>query len=253
MSIPTPKRAAVVHYHLFKNAGTSVDRILQDNFGSDWTEIEGPENRKLTPEALLDFIRANPKLKAVSSHTAVISPPETDDIDILPIVFIRHPIDRIRSAYDFERRQDAQTPGAIKAKEGDFRHYMDWRLESNSPWQVKNFHAMRLKDFHDFTPALQEERFRDNALRAMEDLPLVGLVEAFDASMEQFATAIREHFEDFCLPETVRENVTSQADRSLDDNLQAFRDRIGDATYRELETLNADDFAVYNAAKARFS
>ena len=100
------KRPVIVHFHLFKNAGTSVDRILQRNFGDRWIEIEGPNNKKLTQDALIDFIRGNPQYDAISSHTAVVSVPQYDDIEIIPIFFYRHPIDRIRSAYDFERKQD---------------------------------------------------------------------------------------------------------------------------------------------------
>ena len=79
---------------------------------------------------------------------------------------MRHPLARIRSAYDFEKKQDVQTPGAIKAKEGDFQFYMDWRMSTPTPWQVSNFHAFRLKDFHTFTPAKQTQLFLERALKA---------------------------------------------------------------------------------------
>ena len=165
------KRPVIVHFHLFKNAGTSVDKILQENFGERWIEIEGPNNRKLDPEDLIAFIRDNPQYDAISSHTAVVTVQEYEDIEIIPIFLLRHPIDRIRSAYDFERKQDAQTPGSIKAKEGDFNYYMDWRLSTPSPWQVSEFHAFRLKDFHDFTPAKQTQLFLPRAQKALDALP----------------------------------------------------------------------------------
>ncbi len=34
------QKVIVAHYHLFKNAGTSVDAILAKNFGSNWSKIE---------------------------------------------------------------------------------------------------------------------------------------------------------------------------------------------------------------------
>ena len=84
------KRPVIVHFHLFKNAGTSVDRILQRNFGDRWIEIEGPNNKKLTQDALIDFIRENPQYDAISSHTAVVSVPQYDDIEIVPILSLIH-------------------------------------------------------------------------------------------------------------------------------------------------------------------
>ncbi|MEM7491949.1 MAG: sulfotransferase family 2 domain-containing protein [Pseudomonadota bacterium] len=243
------KRPVIVHFHLFKNAGTSVDRILQNNFGEgEWAEIEGPDNKKLDPAPLVEFIRENPALKAVSSHTAVVSVPEYDDIELLPIFFVRHPIDRIRSAYDFERKQDADTPGAKRAKEGDFESYLDWRLSTPAPFQVTNFHAARLKDFHEFTPARQQHLFLPRAKTAMDALPFIGIVEDFDASMARFAEFLRPYFPEF-KASSERENTTAPGGHSLNDNLTAFKNRIGADVYAKLEQINEIDFELYELAK----
>lgn len=245
------KRPVIVHYHLFKNAGTSVDRLLHNNFGdNEWAEIEGPDNKKLSPEPLIDYIRNNPKLKAVSSHTAVISLPHTDDIEILPIVFLRHPIDRIRSVYDFEKKQNVLTPGAIKAKEGDFKSYMNWRLSSPRPGQVTNFYARRLKDFFEFTPDKQLALFLPRAKAAIEALPVVGFVEDFMGSMERISDHITPHFPDFKI-DNVRENVTSTRDSNMAENLRAFKERIGADVYRDLVAINTIDLELYEFTRRR--
>ena len=247
-----PKRPVIVHYHLFKNAGTSVDRILQRNFpDNQWAEIEGENNKKMQPEEIVDFIRNNPQLKAVSSHTAVVNIPELEDIEILPIFFMRHPIDRIRSAYDFERKQDANTPGAINAKTMDFQGYMQWRLSSANPWQVSDFHAMRLKDFHSFTPAKQRDLFLPRAKAALYALPVTGLVEQFQSSMERYSEYLKPYFPDFVV-ENVRVNVTTSKKASLEDNLNAFKKRIGAETYTQLLDVNKDDFILYESIKSEY-
>ena len=244
------KRPVIVHFHLFKNAGTSVDRILETNFGpGGWAEIEGPNSKKLEPRALLDFIRKNPDLKAVSSHTAVVSVPEAEDIEILPILLLRHPIDRIRSAYDFERKQDATTPGALKAKEGDFVDYMEWRLSSPAPWQVSNFHVMRLKDYESFTPAKLTDRLLPQAKKAVDGLPVIGFVEDFDQSMQRFEEFIKRYFPDFRV-EDVRENMTVKHNSTLEENLESFKERIGKSAYEKLVSVNASDFELYRYARA---
>ena len=63
--------AKLVHYHLFKNAGTSVDEMLRQNFGSQWIEreFEGPHNRPNT-DAVAQFLNERPDIIALSSHTA---------------------------------------------------------------------------------------------------------------------------------------------------------------------------------------
>ena len=211
-------------------------------------EIEGPNNKKLDPEPLIDFIRANPSVKAVSSHTAVVSVPDYEDIQILPILFFRHPIDRIRSAYDFEKKQDAKTPGAIAAKSGDFKTYMDWRLSTLAPFQVMNFHASRLKDFYGYTPVKRTDLFLPRAKAALDALPVVGLVGQFVRSMQRFAKFIQPYFPGFSI-ESARENAASPIGHTLKDNVTAFRDRIGSEVFNKLRHINQIDFELYEYAQ----
>jgi len=243
------KRPVIVHFHLFKNAGTSVDRILQKEFGDRWVEIEGPDGRKLDTATLIEFIRNNSQYDAISSHTAVVSVPVLEDIEIIPIFFFRHPIDRIRSAYDFEKKQDASTPGAKMAKQGNFEHYLDWRLSSDRPWQVTNFQAFRLKDYHEITPAKQTKLIERRAKLALEALPFVGLVEDFEISMSEFEGLIRRHFRNFN-GSTLHENRTAES-KILNDNLSAFVNRIGQSVYDRLIECNKIDMDLYEVVKKR--
>ena len=89
----TARRPIIIHYHFFKNAGTSVDAILQRNFGAGWTSREYPA--RSTPNAAREFLVANPQIAALSSHTLPLPPPDIPDAEILPILFIRHPLDRL--------------------------------------------------------------------------------------------------------------------------------------------------------------
>src|SRR4029079_906891 len=89
-------RPIIIHYHFFKNAGTSVDAILQRNFGAGWTSREYPA--RSTPNAAREFLVANPQIAALSSHTLPLPPPDIPDAEILPILFIRHPLDRLKSS-----------------------------------------------------------------------------------------------------------------------------------------------------------
>src|SRR5690606_24093891 len=124
------ERVVILHYHLFKNAGTSVDRILEYNFPGRWVTAEfkrkpGPlGNSDLVAKWIVD----NPEAVAFSTHTAWGPIPEKPGVRLISVLFLRDPIERIRSAYRFERQQQADTFGARLAKEHDFEGYVRARL-----------------------------------------------------------------------------------------------------------------------------
>jgi len=97
-------RSVIIHYHLFKNAGTSIDHILKTHFAKRWTELE-QEDEQPRPVEVLTYLRQQSQIQAISSHTAQLPVPIHPDIAFFPIVFVRHPLDRIASAYSFERKQ----------------------------------------------------------------------------------------------------------------------------------------------------
>ena len=100
----------IIHYHIFKNAGATVDAILRNNFGEACAEYEGSELAAVVkPESMLKYILENPHLKVISSHNARLPVPKHLRLTFYPLIFLRHPIDRIGSMYSFERRQ----PGGI--------------------------------------------------------------------------------------------------------------------------------------------
>ena len=241
-------RSVIIHYHLFKNAGSSVDTILQHNFGDAWAEIEGPGRKKLTRKMMREYILENPDKKAISSHTAIIAKQNIEGVNIIPIFFFRHPIDRIRSAYEFERVQKEDTPGARVAKEGDFNHYMAWRLASPSMSQIANFHTHRLKDYRGLTRNYDTHLFRLRSLQALRMLPFVGLVENFDRSMREFEKLIKPHFPEFEVI-TAQSNTMKDPSTAIAEKLKAFENEIGRISYFNLLQLNAIDLELYHFVK----
>jgi len=96
----SPARTLVLHYHLFKNAGTSVDELLKRNFGARWAqkEFEGGPGREKKAVQLASYLGEKPNLLAFSSHTAQLPTPQLEGVSVFPILFIRHPIDRLHTA-----------------------------------------------------------------------------------------------------------------------------------------------------------
>jgi hypothetical protein len=115
----------LVHYHIFKNAGTSVDFALERSFGSRWTSFEGSDAFDFqTSEQLGAFLQDRPDIRAVSSHQAR---PPLPFPHCRPIVFLRHPLLRARSAYEFIRHHPEQ-PGCPPSQRKSFAKFVEWAL-----------------------------------------------------------------------------------------------------------------------------
>jgi hypothetical protein len=240
-------RTVIIHYHLFKNAGTSVDRTLRENFGDSWVGREG-EDGALKPDAIADYLRRNEWIRVLSSHTALLPEPHIDGVRVIPVVFLRHPLDRIRSVYDFEHVQDVETPGARAAKRLDIGGYIEWRLERaavTGDRSVSDFQTFRLAKGGDGARPLER------AQRTIERLPFVGLVEEYERSLERLAGALSASFDGVRL-RAYRDNVTTADSVSLDARLAALRERIGAAGYERLEAANHDDLVVWETVRAAY-
>lgn len=242
-------RVILLHYHLFKNAGTSVDAMLAANFGERWVEQEFPQPPRATNvEWVREHILANPHLAALSSHTALMPVPQIDGVEIFPIVFVRHPLLRIRSAYIFERKQQVDTGGSRLARAADFAGYLRALLAKRPPNQARNFQTARLAWFDPDESRPARARARD----AIRSLPFVGLVEDYNRSISRLAALLKPRIPDF-KPLVVRKNVTSEQGRSIGEQLAAIRDDIGPELYEELTSANADDLATHTEIAHRYA
>lgn len=223
-------RSVVLHYHLFKNAGTSVDQMLKSHFAERWVTTEFDMSGGDNSAQVGDWIASNPNAAAFSSHTMVGPLPEVEGVTIVPIIVLRDPIDRIASAYRFERKQDADTWGANLAKEHDLAGYVEARLARANDRQCRNFQVSRLASF--FPGSGSELERAKSGVKMISDNGIVGRVEAFD----RFATTLQErlapHFEGFA-PKAARANTTTKAKDPLDAGLLAT-----------LKEANADDLRL---------
>jgi hypothetical protein len=244
------KRLVILHYHLFKNAGTSVDAILKKNFGKLWEDIEFlPPSQEDHARAILKFIAEHDDLLAISSHTLFCPPPVIADTDVLPIIFVRQPLKRLRSAYDFERKQVADTAGAKLAKETDFAGYLRTRLSTSGDRSCRNFQAYRLARLlpDDGRPELER------AFAALDQLPFVGLVEEFSKSMRKLKALVQPRipsFQDF----EAWENSTSS--KKHDDGRArplSLQEELGEETYAMALEANRNDIAVYEEVVRRYA
>jgi hypothetical protein len=239
---PAP-RTVVIHYHLFKNAGTSLDQAFQTAFGERWTGFEG-NGRKVLPAELTEYVLANDALTVVSSHVAHLPVPEIPGVRVIPVIFVRHPLDRIRSSYDFERIQQVDTPGARLARENDLRGYFEKRLAMGDR-SVRSFQTWRLG--MGGSGATELERALDTVRR----LPFVGLVEQYPQSLARLTALLGESFPGLTLT-LVHHNRAADAVPEQEGRLARMRDDLGEEGYTRLLDANQDDLVLWQAVRASY-
>jgi hypothetical protein len=232
------------HYHIFKNAGTSIDEILRRTFGSQWVKREFPIRSNAL--AVAEFLGQQTNLLAVSSHTALLPSPRVNGLKVIPIIFIRHPIDRLRSAYDFERKQIANTAGARLAKKTSLAGYVRELLRTRGR-QARSFQTFRLS--HN-SPPLGTERQR--AIQAISELPFIGLVEAFDSSIERLKLLLAPRYPGLELSARHANVSHSHTGLSLAERLEIVRTELGNTLYEELLSSNADDIFIHRYVAALY-
>ena len=136
------KRTIILHYHLFKNAGTSIDSVLKKNFGEHWIsrEFTGINNTTDVTHWIID----NPQGVAFSSHTMNGPIPKINGVNIISLAMLRDPIKRIISAYKFERMQNSNSWGAQLARQMSFEDYVVTRLQKMA---IHNVEIFKLHDW----------------------------------------------------------------------------------------------------------
>ncbi|UHQ55868.1 sulfotransferase family 2 domain-containing protein [Microbulbifer sp. YPW16] len=245
-------RKLIVHYHLFKNAGSSVDAILRHSFGQHWISFDKSDpSAKILPHELDRFIDENPSIRAISSHHALTPLPLSDAYEIFPLVFIRHPIARAKSAYLFEWQKQL----GLERPKGSFSDYVQEKVLDNDRGAISNFHVCQLSNVaiqgkrpvHDESPEARLARAKER----LDSLPFFGLVEFFQESLVRAHFYLKYHFPELNVVNRVI-NTTQKVDQNLDAKLVGIRAELGAELYRLLEQENKLDLEFYKYARQQF-
>jgi len=238
-------RKVILHYHLFKNAGTSLDAAFKENFSEEkgeWVTKEFPNQPAANREQVRQWILDNPQAKCFSSHTALLPPPNIEEITIIPIIFMRQPIDRIVSAYLFERKQKVENFGATLAKHTDLKGYVHTRLMLPGDKQCKNFHVERFSSTQNLTPKDKLE----NAIQNIKSLPFVGIVEKFSESLEKLNILMESNGFPSLNINLDRKNTTRDQSLTLEKKITDAKESLGPKVWDILLKANNEDLRLYD-------
>lgn len=237
-----------VHFHLFKNAGTTVDWSLKRNFGNHFFSMDdGKEPRgHYSAKDVNVFLRNHPLCRALSSHKIKFPLPENKNWEFIPIVFIRNPIDRIMSVYQFEKRQKELTPGSKMAKKLDLKQYIHWRLQDGYISVITGFQTFYLSWYKGIRAkgrTLCDKDF-NRAIKQLQSCSVVGVVERMEESMLLAEIILKRHFNGIDMS-FVGQNVTIDRKDNIEDRINMLKDEIGPELFSDMFALNKYDIALH--------
>lgn len=246
-------RHVLLHGHIFKNAGTTLDWSLQRCFGGAFLDHRDDDSMRREGSAhLTELFTRREDLLALSSHHLARDLPDLPQLRCHPLFMLRHPLLRLRSVYQFERRQQASTLGAEMAKQLSFADYVAWRMRPDVPGTVRNYQTFYLA--RGGPPGKRPGRNLasfERALGYIRQAPLVGVVELYDHSMVLFEHRLRRYFADLdlaYLPQNVAHHASDPDDEQR--QLSTILDELGDLAKMVIDS-NSYDLALYQAVRER--
>jgi hypothetical protein len=244
------RRVILLHCHIFKNAGTTVDWILQRNFGDGFAEIhEAGERGTLLPEDVIQYLVAHPRIAALSSHHFRLPAPRDFRFQFIDICFLRDPLDRFWSMYHFYQNwQDPPEDSTARKVQGlSMPEFWRW-LRDHQPFNAINPQTCLVADSGDsFIPP--SSRHLDRAIARIKKVRMLGVVERFDDCMiASEYLYLRPLFPDIdfsYIAQNVRENRRASLEQRREEIYSACGRELINAIFR----LNALDLKLVAAAE----
>lgn len=246
------KRKVIIHNHLFKNAGTTFDGCLKQNFGDAFCDHrDDAQMRKEGFPYLIDYLRKNQDIKALSSHHIWFQLEPDDEIELIPVFFIRHPIERILSVYHFEKNQKANTTGAEMAKKLSFQEYVGWLMRNDSPATIRNFQTRRLAGMKKPIPVT--ENHYNLAKQQILENEFIGVVDRFEESLHLFSQKFKKIGIDLAVDSYISQNINPDFRQlSQKEKIDKCLNELGEMKELALEK-NQYDLKIYDLAVDKLS
>jgi hypothetical protein len=240
-------RFVILHYHIFKNAGSTIEEILERSFGEGFARFDTLEREaRVLSEDLLYALERNPHWKAVSSHQIRYPVPKASGLLFFDLCFLRDPIDRIRSMYDYFRMKPA--PGDIISKlanEAGLGEFIAGLIE-RFPLYVENVQVNLLARGGD--SGHPEEKDLELAIDRMLKVSFLGVVDCFKKSV-----IAGQHFLSPVFPalncDQPPVNVSRGWGTSPAARIAKLRDACENRVYAELLKMNALDKELVERAR----
>jgi hypothetical protein len=245
-----PKRVVFLHYHIFKNAGTTIDLVLEQELGTTFRlEAEAPDD-SIGSDVLLEVLEQRPDILFVSSHALRPPRPTFAGYHLVDIVFLRHPIDRFRSIFDFSRAlfPDGNSTAEAAQRFGlaDFAAWM----ANETPWNFFDPQTTFMGNRGDFFFPPTEQAYYLAKQRTL-DVRLLGTVELLAESFQacnRYLQGVRPNIA--LRPPNDPANATTIRAKTLHERVELVRQTLGRVPFAHLEEALRRDLQLWEVASA---
>jgi hypothetical protein len=241
-------RQVLLHYHILKNGGSSIIEILRRSYRGTFSEYDLPDrDAEIKPADLIAFLERNPRVNAFSSHQIFYPVPLAPGFLFYDICFLRDPVDRIRSIYDYFRGRpidgDPIRQLANELTLGDFVR----KLVEEMPWTINDVQVNLLANglVHDQPRGIGD---LETATRRMLDTSFLGVVDRYNESLVAGQHGLAAMFPGLnCVQAPVNDSATPGL--TFDQRQEQFRKSCDEGVYAELLRQNAMDLELLRRAR----
>ncbi|SFL14246.1 hypothetical protein [Lysobacter sp. cf310] len=245
------ERFVILHYHIFKNAGSTIDYALHRNFGEGLVAFHGGyDDAVLVADDVSGLVNSDLSIRAITSHHLRYPKPVVRGVRFIDVCFIRHPLDRIRSLYHYGLKLEPTTWLGGVAQSFDEQGFVA-HLVMHAPHVINDVQVNLLASggFYARPPGAAD---LEDAYAIVERACALGVVDMFDISMVSIEHHLRPMFPTLSMeyvPQNVSSPQASEHEEGGDGLAAACRQVWGDALYAQVVALNEHDLRLY--AKAR--
>lgn len=250
LAVP-PTRFLIIHYHIFKNGGSTIASILEREFRNNFATVHGPDDVSvLDPTRLADFLSGHTSIQAVSSHHVRYPKPEVPNSVVFDWCFLRHPLDRLQSLYSYFQGIESADALSRLARQEHPRFFLK-RLVDTAPHLVSNVQVTFLANGGAFTrPADRSDVAK--AAEVFQKMAIPGVIERFDESLVSAEYFLKPAFPRLRLDYTPQ-NVRRPLGGSPIDRQEWLRHSWGSDLYATLVALNQCDLELCRRAEEEVS